>query len=550
MGTRRAGNSGRGGGGTLHSLFAPIFGVVVMLAGLGVLIAPATPAAAAPPTQGWTTTQAPLPADAGTNPAVYIASSDCPQANGCISVGWYLDAVPRAWGLIEQQSGTSWNVTEAPQPANAGSGTSQGLWLGSNRCGIATTPCRAVSCPTTTFCVAVGQYALQGGGQAPVIETYNGTSWSAAEGPLPGDKNAATFGYLQSVSCTSQTSCVAVGTYQNSSGDDLGMIATLSGSTWSVQASPEPADINATPDSNLTNVSCSSSGCVAVGRYFTSSSGNDGLITQLANGNWSAHSSPLPSNTTSTPEAELFDVQCPTTGFCVADGSYRTTAGAGGLIDTYSGGMWTASQAPEPSDSVNNDATLNGISCPAPGSCAAVGLYDDTAGGSGGLIDQLSSGNWSAAAAPVPSNAASGSNRFADLQTISCPTPSFCMTAGDYNNTGGHTAALAATFQGGTWAGMAAALPSSDGGTGSFAKSAACYSPVACIVAGWFQDTAGHTQGFLDTWTGAQGYWLDASDGGIFTYPNNTFYGSTGALKLNKPMVGMAATPDAQGYWL
>ena len=78
----------------------------------------------------------------------------------------------------------------------------------------------------------------------------------------------------------------------------------------------------------------------------------------------------------------------------------------------------------------------------------------------------------------------------------------------------------------------------------------ACYSPVACVVGGSYTDANSNTQGFLDTWTGAQGYWLDATDGGIFTYPNNTFYGSTGCHKLNKPMVGMAATPDGQGYWL
>ena len=47
-----------------------------------------------------------------------------------------------------------------------------------------------------------------------------------------------------------------------------------------------------------------------------------------------------------------------------------------------------------------------------------------------------------------------------------------------------------------------------------------------------------------------QGYWLVASDGGIFTYGDAKFYGSTGAIHLNQPSIGMAATPDGQGYWL
>ena len=47
-----------------------------------------------------------------------------------------------------------------------------------------------------------------------------------------------------------------------------------------------------------------------------------------------------------------------------------------------------------------------------------------------------------------------------------------------------------------------------------------------------------------------KGYWLVASDGGIFAFGDAGFYGSTGALTLNKPIVGMASTPDGKGYWL
>ena len=46
------------------------------------------------------------------------------------------------------------------------------------------------------------------------------------------------------------------------------------------------------------------------------------------------------------------------------------------------------------------------------------------------------------------------------------------------------------------------------------------------------------------------GYWLVASDGGVFSYGDAQFYGSTGSLVLNKPIVGMAAVPGGGGYWL
>jgi hypothetical protein len=46
------------------------------------------------------------------------------------------------------------------------------------------------------------------------------------------------------------------------------------------------------------------------------------------------------------------------------------------------------------------------------------------------------------------------------------------------------------------------------------------------------------------------GYWLVASDGGVFAFGDAAFEGSTGNLRLNEPIVGMASTPDGGGYWL
>ncbi|HZI39925.1 MAG TPA: hypothetical protein VFF24_16625, partial [Acidimicrobiia bacterium] len=47
-----------------------------------------------------------------------------------------------------------------------------------------------------------------------------------------------------------------------------------------------------------------------------------------------------------------------------------------------------------------------------------------------------------------------------------------------------------------------------------------------------------------------RGYWTVASDGGVFSFGDARFHGSTGAIRLNRPIVGMAATPSGLGYWL
>ena len=47
-----------------------------------------------------------------------------------------------------------------------------------------------------------------------------------------------------------------------------------------------------------------------------------------------------------------------------------------------------------------------------------------------------------------------------------------------------------------------------------------------------------------------RGYWLVAADGGVFSFGDAAFYGSTGSIVLNQPIVGATSTPDGHGYWL
>jgi len=46
------------------------------------------------------------------------------------------------------------------------------------------------------------------------------------------------------------------------------------------------------------------------------------------------------------------------------------------------------------------------------------------------------------------------------------------------------------------------------------------------------------------------GYWIAASDGGVFAYGNATFYGSLAGKPLSAPIVAISATLDKGGYWL
>jgi ribosomal protein L24E len=50
--------------------------------------------------------------------------------------------------------------------------------------------------------------------------------------------------------------------------------------------------------------------------------------------------------------------------------------------------------------------------------------------------------------------------------------------------------------------------------------------------------------------TTGNGYWLLGSDGGVFTFGDARYKGSTGAMRLGAPIISMAAAPSGAGYWL
>ena len=46
------------------------------------------------------------------------------------------------------------------------------------------------------------------------------------------------------------------------------------------------------------------------------------------------------------------------------------------------------------------------------------------------------------------------------------------------------------------------------------------------------------------------GYWLVAADGGVFTFGDAVFEGSTGAKPPHQAIAGMATFGPGPGYWL
>jgi hypothetical protein len=353
-----------------------------------------------------------------------------------------------------------------------------------------------VSCPAAGSCVSVGAYWDASENIHGLIETLSDGSWSALEAPTAGLDPApsASPGGLRSLSCPVVGWCVAVGYYNDQAGSNDGQIDTLANGSWTAQTAPA---ISGAQTTRLFGVSCPASGsCVAVGEYEDTSDDWHGLTETLADGTWTAATLPPGGLSPALgPFLVLYAVSCPAVGSCVAVGTYEDAALARfGVIATLAGGAWSALTAPEgglnPPPAANPLTSLGGVSCPQPGMCVVIGDYVNTSNQEAGLTETLTDGTWTPGAVPGPSEG---------LTSVACPAAGSCVAVGD-----GDFAALS----GGSW--ETGALPTA--GLNPAAQSVysvnaiSCSAVGSCKAFGEYTDTSGLEHGYIaklahGTWT-------------------------------------------------
>ena len=218
----------------------------------------------------------------------------CISATSCTAVGYYDLGVDGNKLMIQAWDGNSWTIADTPE-----FGGEHKLW--------------SVSCVSATSCTAVGFIrTVNSNVDESLVMVSNGNTWSRVASPNAGN---GVSNELLSVSCLSQTSCVAVGRFENGiEYDSLAMI--WDGSAWTLMSSPNPGDNNP-----LESVSCvSATSCTAVGRYSADAGGTRETLVLVWDGStWEVLESPNNGNIGNTLEA----VSCVTDYSCIAVGHYR-----------------------------------------------------------------------------------------------------------------------------------------------------------------------------------------------------------------------------------
>jgi hypothetical protein len=432
----------------------------------------------------------PLPSGAASGGALYdsIYGMTCQSAGVCTAVGWYEDTSTNEQAVIETETGYSWTAQKVNLTALPG--------------GVYSDPYAqldGVSCSSVGNCAAVGDYNDASNHAQGLIETETNGTWTTSRLPLTGLPNtAADPGVdLTSVSCPSATSCVAVGSYDDSAGRQQALIATGNAGTWTAQkVSLSSFSTYTNPYGQLTQVSCASPGsCVAVGSFRDSADNDEGLIETESGGSWSSSRPDLShlGNASGAPEGEVTAVSCPSGGNCTAVGFYLDNSTGGGsdqgMLLQQTGGSWgPATEARLPS---NANATasaqfadLYSVSCAATGDCTAVGSYDAT---TSSYVEAYAvtetGGSWSAGTEiNLPQDAATNPKAYA--ASVSCAAPGSCVAAGTYDNGSSHYDALVAQQSGGTWTTAGVAQTNSPGLFSIGYASVSCTTTGYCAVGG------------------------------------------------------------------
>ncbi|MGA9875742.1 MAG: hypothetical protein WBQ21_08030 [Solirubrobacteraceae bacterium] len=401
-----------------------------------------------------------------------LNSVACASPGHCVAVGSYNDTRHSARGVYDDQAmvvaetrGLWSRASKLMLPAGAN------LSAGEQSANLA-----SVACTGPGSCIAVGTFTDSGGLLQPMVATETKGVWGrASEIAVPSDANATTADGvgLDSVACTSQGNCVAVGAYDDNSPGQQPMVAVEAGGLWS-QASkltlPSNADTNSgDQDAALDSVACTGPGsCVAVGSYADTTGSQQAMVATEASGVWSQASElTLPVGALESSEdfgecgnencgqyAVLSSVACTGPGSCVAVGSYAdATGGQQAMVASETSGIWgQASKLKPPPGAKTSGGNpgenlalgLHSVTCTINlGGCVAVGQYYAKSSGYEAMVATETSGVWERASKLKLPPGAEPKGQFAALDSVACTSPGRCVAVGTYSAHGNTASVMA-----------------------------------------------------------------------------------------------------------
>lgn len=223
----------------------------------------------------WAVQTTPVPSEATSSELVAVGcnnTAECAAAGSAVIKG-----VKTA--IAEEWNSPTWTSSTVPIPAGATSSQLDGI-----------------DCIWSNFCAAVGRYTTSGGAIKSLVMFWNGTEWKLQ---TVTDPEGAAQSTLLDVACTpTPNRCTAVGGWKNSKSEQFTLAYRFNGvSTWTLESTPNPAGSIASVSQE---VSCASeTSCTAAGSWVSGSGGSNQTLAEVWNGtSWSIQGTPNPSGAT------------------------------------------------------------------------------------------------------------------------------------------------------------------------------------------------------------------------------------------------------------
>jgi hypothetical protein len=418
----------------------------------------------------------------------------CTSSGNCVSGGVFTDSLNNDEAFLSQETNGVWSkAVEVATALNVG--------------GFANVT--AISCPVAGSCTAVGDYSDSNATEHTfVMSQTNGTWGIPTEVP---DFTTLAFqdgSVMNVLSCTSASSCVGVGNYQDhATSVSQPIIFTETNGVWAAPvAATGAASLNPIGETLVVALDCpSATTCTAAGDFLSLNSTNPYLTPFLIednNGVWSSvQTVPGAAALTRIPDAGLVALSCGAPGDCSGAGIYADAVGQlQAFIVNEVGGVWGSATQLLATQTLGSGLTnsLNGIVCPSAGNCSAIGAYADSQGISQPFVIDERNHVWNPAI-EVPGLQALNNSAGATLNSISCSAVGVCSAGGTYTDASTNDQAFLVNESGSTWS-----TPIEVPGTSSLNKGGraavsevSCSSDGSCGVQGLYTDGKKNTQLFV-----------------------------------------------------
>jgi|GEM_PF-655025 len=486
-----------------------------------------------------------------------VSQLSCAATGYCVAVGSYLDVNSVQQSFVSSEVKGVWSsVVDIP-------GT-DALNVGKK------SAASAVSCATTTNCLAGGTYRDNGSLLHAYLATFNGTTWSDVA--VPGlDALSSGTPNINAISCTAVNTCLVAGSYVDFSSSTHGFLISENAGVWTTLLDVTGLPI-ATSNSyvSVSAATCLSTGnCTVAGTYSDASSNRKAFVMTETAKSWGTPTTIAGMDAVHTPvSATVTSVSCASAGNCYLVGTFKiTNSTIAGFAAAQIKGVWGAAQqlSGVVAVSTNGASTVSTVSCVASGSCVYGGSYPAPNGFTMGFTTTVTSGV-AGALQVLPGSTDMNPRNGGAITSISCWSAGNCSAGGYYADSTGNLQAMVVNETDGTWGAAqevpgTAALNSDSGSNGAEVTSLSCPAAGTCTAVGFFSSATIGQEGFVVNET--KGVWGTAVEPPNFATVNASNYAALVALSCSSAGTCLAGgnyidgdgnqeallVPEVNGVW-